>query len=102
MLPVDVFHFKSKHKESDEFCQKNPSQWMELVGDNGEWVFNSSAAEQGNVWIGGYQAIVREMLPHNYNFFLDEMIKRWNEVLVAKLHRAGNAPYRIPPYPAVL
>ncbi|KAH7877019.1 uncharacterized protein C8R40DRAFT_1168942 [Lentinula edodes] len=104
MLPVDVFHFKSKHKESDEFCQKhcNPLQWTELVGDNGEWVFNSSAAEQGNVWIGGYQAIVHEMLPHNYNFFLDEMIKRRNEVLVAKLRRAGNAPYRIPPYPAVL
>ncbi|KAJ4474712.1 hypothetical protein C8J55DRAFT_390910, partial [Lentinula edodes] len=95
MLPVDVFHFKSKHKESDEFCQKhcNPLQWTELVGDNGEWVFNSSAAEQGNVWIGGYQAIVREMLPHNYNFFLDKMIKRRNEVLVAKLRRAGNAPY---------
>ncbi|KAJ3902565.1 hypothetical protein F5879DRAFT_923726 [Lentinula edodes] len=104
MLPVDVFNFKSKHKESNEFCQKhcNPLQWTELVGDNGEWVFNSSAAEQGNVWIGGYQAIVREMLPHNYNFFLDEMIKRRNEVLVAKLRRAGNAPYRIPPYPAVL
>ncbi|KAF8827032.1 hypothetical protein HHX47_DHR5000564 [Lentinula edodes] len=104
MLPVDVFHFKSKHKESDEFCQKhcNPLQWTELVGDNGKWVFNSSAAEQGNVWIGGYQAIVREMLPHNYNFFLDEMIKRRNEVLVAKLRQAGNAPYRIPPYPAVL
>ncbi|KAJ3725375.1 hypothetical protein C8R42DRAFT_640253 [Lentinula raphanica] len=53
MLPVDVFHFKSKHKESDEFCQKhcNPAQWTELVGDDGEWIFNSSAAEQSNVWI---------------------------------------------------
>ncbi|KAJ3743291.1 hypothetical protein EV360DRAFT_57709, partial [Lentinula raphanica] len=100
MLPVDVFHFKSKHKESDEFCQRhcNPSQWTELVGDDGEWVFNSSAAEQGNVWIGGYQAIVREMLVHNYNFFLDEMIKRRNEVLVAKLRREGKNPYHIPPY----
>ncbi|KAJ3963633.1 hypothetical protein EV361DRAFT_160324 [Lentinula raphanica] len=100
MLPVDVFHFKSKHKESDEFCQRhcNPSQWTKLVGDDGEWVFNSSAAEQGNVWIGGYQAIVREMLVHNYNFFLDEMIKRRNEVLVAKLRREGKNPYHIPPY----
>ncbi|KAJ3793389.1 hypothetical protein GGU11DRAFT_691873 [Lentinula aff. detonsa] len=102
MLPVDVFHFKSKHKESDEFCQKhcNPSQWTELVGEDGEWVFNSSAAEQSNVWSGGYQAILRDMLPHNFNFFLDEMIKRRNEVLIAKLRCEGRAPYCIPSYPA--
>ncbi|KAJ3884500.1 hypothetical protein GG344DRAFT_60442, partial [Lentinula edodes] len=104
MLPVDVFHFKSKHKQSDEFCQKhcNPSQWTELVGEDGEWVFNSSAAEQANVWIGGYQAIVREMLYYNYNFFLDEMIKRRNAVLVAKLSRTNQAPYHIPSYPHVM
>ncbi|KAJ3825170.1 hypothetical protein F5880DRAFT_1478758 [Lentinula raphanica] len=104
MLPVDVFHFKSKHKESDEFCQRhcNPSQWTELVGDNGEWVFNSSAAEQANVWIGGYQAIVREMLYYNYNFFLDKMIRRRNEVLITKLRKASQVPYHIPPYPATL
>ncbi|KAJ3770157.1 hypothetical protein FB446DRAFT_790719 [Lentinula raphanica] len=102
MLPVDVFHFKSKHKESDEFCQKhcNPAQWTELVGDDGEWIFNSSAAEQSNVWIGGYQAILRDMLAHNFDFFLDEMIKRRNMVLVAKLRQEGKAPYRIPPYPS--
>ncbi|KAJ3723383.1 hypothetical protein C8R42DRAFT_695872 [Lentinula raphanica] len=101
MLPVDVFHFKSKHKESDEFCQKhcNPSQWTELVGEDGKWVFNSSAAEQSNVWIGGYQAILRDMLAHNFNFFLDEMIKRRNEVFVAKLRQESKAPYHIPPYP---
>lgn len=101
MLPVDVFHFKSKHKVSDEFCQKhcNPSQWTELVGEDGEWVFNSSAAEQVNVWIGGYQAIVRDMLHHNYNFFLDKMVKRRNEVVLTKLRRMSKAPYHIPPYP---
>ncbi|KAJ8090073.1 hypothetical protein PM082_018653 [Marasmius tenuissimus] len=71
ILPVDVFHFKSKHSEADEFCQRhcNPAQWVELVGDDGKWVFNSSIAEQTNVWIGGYQAIVRDMLAHNYDFF---------------------------------
>ncbi|KAJ3925660.1 MAG: hypothetical protein NXY57DRAFT_906811 [Lentinula lateritia] len=101
MLPVDVFHFKSKHKESDEFCQKhcNPSQWTELVGEDGQWVFNSSAAEQSNVWSGGYQAILRDMLPHNFNFFLDEMIKRRNEVLISRLRHEDQAPYHIPSYP---
>jgi hypothetical protein len=90
-----VFHFKSKHKESDTFCQQhcNPAQWEELVGDDGKWVLNSSIAEQTNVWIGGYQAIVRDMLAHNYDFFLDEMIKRRNKLFVLKLKQTGKYPY---------
>lgn len=100
ILPVDVFHFKSKHKETDEFCQKhcNPALWPELSDENGKWIFNSSIAEQVNVWIGGYQAIVRDMLPHRYDFFLDKMIKRRNEILVEKLWNSGQVPYHVPYY----
>lgn len=98
ILPVDVFHFKSKHKETDEFCQKhcNPALWPELVDADGKWVFNSLAAEQANVWAGGYQAILREMLGYRFDFFLDEMIKRRNENLIEKLRKSGKAPYHIP------
>ena len=98
ILAVDVFHFKSKHKESDEFCQKhcNPAKWKELADENEKWVFNSSAAEQANVWLGGFHAIVRDMLPHRYDFFLDEMIKRRNEKLVARLEETGKEPYNVP------
>lgn len=98
ILAVDVFHFKSKHKETDEFCQKhcNPALWKELADEHGKWIFNSSAAEQANVWLGGYHAIVRDMLPHRYDFFLDEMIKRRNERLVARLRETGKVPYLIP------
>ncbi|TFK59183.1 hypothetical protein BDN72DRAFT_906089 [Pluteus cervinus] len=102
ILPVDVFHFKSKHKESDEFCQKNcnPAMWKELFDKDNNWVFNSSAAEQVNVWMGGYLAIVRDMLADRYNFFLDEMIKRRNEVLIKQLYEKGKVPYHIPFYKA--
>lgn len=98
VLAVDVFHFKSKHKQTDEFCQKhcNPALWSELSNADGTWVFNSSAAEQANVWLGGYLCMVREMLPHRFDFFLDEMIKRRNEKQVEKLRVRGNAPYCIP------
>lgn len=80
-MPVDAFHFKSKHKVADEFCQKhrNPAKWTQLYDEEGNWKLNSSAAEQTNVWMGGYASIMREMLPHNFNFFIDEMIKRRNE-----------------------
>ncbi|KAK1234059.1 hypothetical protein PQX77_002745 [Marasmius sp. AFHP31] len=38
ILPADVFHFKSKHKDGD-LCNKycNPTQWTELVGEDGKW-----------------------------------------------------------------
>ncbi|KAI0309790.1 hypothetical protein OF83DRAFT_1157459 [Amylostereum chailletii] len=104
ILPVDVFHFKSKHKETDEFCQKhcNPAMFPELHDEKGHWHFNSSAAEQANVWIDGYLPIVREMLAYRFEFFLDEMIKRRNEILIAKLRADGQAPYIVPSYATTL
>ncbi|KAG6835179.1 hypothetical protein H0H93_004238 [Arthromyces matolae] len=100
LLPVDVFHFKTKHKETDTFCQEecNPAKFQELLDEEENWIFNSSVAEQVNVWLGGYKAIVRDMLPHRYDFFLDEMIKRRNELLHKKLWDAGHIPYTIQNY----
>jgi hypothetical protein len=97
-LPVDVFHFKSKHKQSDIFCGTfcNPYQWEELRTSDNKWRFNSSAAEQSNVWFGAYQAIVREMQAVRYEFFLDEMIRRRNDFIIAELRRKGCSPYEIP------
>jgi hypothetical protein len=62
-LPVDVFHFKCKHSEDDIFCQLhcNPARFRELIDAEGKWVFNSSAAEQANVWFGKFQNVVQDM-----------------------------------------
>lgn len=62
-FPVDVFHFKTKHKATDEFCGRhcNPALWLHLMED-GKWVFNSSAAEQANARIGGFRSMTRLML----------------------------------------
>lgn len=97
-LPVDVFHFKCKHKESDEACGRNcnPYIWPELRTAEGKWCFNSSAAEQTNAWFGGFQSMVREMQVDRYEFFLDEMIKRRNRILIKELRRKLKAPYSIP------
>jgi len=97
-LPVDVFHFKSKHKASDDFCNQNcnAALWSELQTPDGKWRFNSSAAEQANAWIKGYQSVVREMEVERYDFFLDEMIRRRNRHLVKELLRKEKAPYSIP------
>lgn len=97
-LPVDVFHFKSKHKEQDLFCGMhcNPYLWQDLVTADGKWLFNSLAAEQTNAWLGGFLAIVWDMHVERYNFFLDEMIRRWNEYLHSQLLEQGLTPYNIP------
>lgn len=98
VLPVDVFHFKCKHKESDVVCGThcNPYIWPELRTEKGAWRFNSSAAEQANVWLDKFQPIVREMQVDRYNFFLDEVVKRRNQYIVDELRRRGHSPYNIP------
>lgn len=85
-LSVDVFHFKCKHSESDVWCNEhcNPASFPELMTENG-WYFNSSIAEQTNVWFGGFHSICREMLVDKYNFFLDEMIMRRNRMTLSRL-----------------
>ena len=96
-LPVDVFHFKSKHRETDIECQLhcNPAAFPELV-DGDKWRVNTSICEETNAWLGGYLAIVREMTAVRYTFFLDEMIKRRNRWTVARLEKNGYRPRRIP------
>lgn len=96
-MPVDVFHMKTKHKESHEVCNRwcNPAGFPDLmIGD--KWRFNSSAAEITNAWFGGFQSIVREMRVERYEFFLDEMIKRRNRILIRDHHRRHVRPYSIP------
>jgi hypothetical protein len=62
-LPVDVFHFTSKHKEGDEFCGQhcNAAGFPELIGKDNKWIFNSSAAEQINSWMRKFERLVQEM-----------------------------------------
>ena len=98
-FPVDVFHVVRKHQETDLYCQDhcNPAGFPELMGDQpGEWVFNSSACEQVNVWIAKFLPVVREMSEVHFNFFLDEMIKQTNRILVDDLEKRGHLPWSIP------
>ncbi|KAI0311591.1 hypothetical protein OF83DRAFT_1068546 [Amylostereum chailletii] len=95
-LPVDVFHMKTKHKDSDKYCGThcNPVLFPDLIQD-GKWRFNSSAAEMTNSWFGGFQSIVQEMRKDRYDFFLDEMIKQRNRMIVNDLECRGLHPYHI-------
>ncbi|KAJ6562697.1 hypothetical protein DFH09DRAFT_1478636 [Mycena vulgaris] len=98
-FPVDVFHWTCKHAKEGIECSYhcNPTQFSELLGEDGKaWFFNSSIAEQTNVWLGGYHSILREMGSDKYDFFLDEMIMRKNRLTKAKLEAAGNVPGYVP------
>ncbi|KAF8157692.1 hypothetical protein BJ912DRAFT_1026825 [Pholiota molesta] len=92
-LTVDVFHFNCKHSVKDTFCQSNcnPAIYPELLGTNNKgWYFNSSIAEQTNVWLGGFHSILREMGVERYNFFLDQMILQRNKLTHKKLLKDGD------------
>ena len=68
----------------------------DVVGPDGKtWLFNSSIAEQTNVWLGGYHAMLREMGTVKFNFFLDEMIMRKNRMTKAKLESDGHFPHYV-------
>lgn len=96
-LTVDVFHFKSKHSVADIYCQThcNPADFPELQSPDGGWYFNTSIAEQTNVWLAGYNAICREMMADKFNFFLDELIMRRNRNVIQKLADDGKSPVYI-------
>lgn len=92
---VDAFHHKTKHKASDTFCQQrcDMKAFPELLDEQGGYYFNSSIAEQTNVWFGGFHNMCREMTPVKYDFFLDEMILRRNRVTVFNLQQNGKNPH---------
>ena len=95
---MDVFHAVTKHKDTDEFCQLNcnPAGFPELLDALNQWIFNSSAAEQTNVWFGKFLAVVREMGEIHFNFFLDEMIMIHNEWQAGVLRARGARPTLVP------
>ncbi|KZT09278.1 uncharacterized protein LAESUDRAFT_735534 [Laetiporus sulphureus 93-53] len=97
-FPVDVFHAINKHKDSDAFCQMhcNSAGFPELYDEHNQWTFNSSAAEQANVWFRKFQSITRKMTESHYNFFLDEMINIRNAFLVCELRKRGRVPHIVP------
>ncbi|KAK7051197.1 hypothetical protein VNI00_004697 [Paramarasmius palmivorus] len=97
-LPVDVFHFKSKHKQSDHYCGQhcNPYKFPELMtkDTNGKekWAFNTSVCEQTNVWVNGFVPICREMGGLFYDFFLNVMVLKRNEFTKRRLENQGKNP----------
>ncbi|KAF8590414.1 hypothetical protein K439DRAFT_1644748 [Ramaria rubella] len=96
-LLVNVFHYKCKQKKTDTWFTQNcnPMHWPELMHD-GSWVFNLLAVEQTNAWFGGFLSIICEMRVDWYNFFLDEMIRRCNNMIYMDLRAKGRSPYLIP------
>ena len=95
---VEAFYLWTKHKATDTFCstQCDPKNYPDLINPDGSWYFNSSIAEQMNVWLGGYHAIVWEMLLVKFNFFLGEMIACHNQPLVLKMKMDRLVPQHAP------
>jgi hypothetical protein len=75
----------------------NPAAFQELRYFNektkkDEWYFNTSIAEQTNVWVGGFHSMCREMRAIFYDFFLDQMVLMRNEMTRKRLVERGRNP----------
>ena len=94
-LPIDVFHFTSKHSKTDDFCLEscNPYRYPEMrTEDDQKWFFNTSVAEQNNMWIGGFNAVLRGMTQEKYGFVLSEVVTVKNEKTLRRLKETGQNP----------
>ncbi|KAJ8090241.1 hypothetical protein PM082_018837 [Marasmius tenuissimus] len=97
-LAVDVFHFRSKHKDTDIYCgwNCNPYHFPELmyIDDAGKdrWFFNTSIAEQTNAWFGRFISMCREMNSIFYEFFLNQMIMLHNNQVKQNLQTSLEIP----------
>ena len=87
---------KSKHKELDKFCSQhyNPALFEDLMVD-GKWWFNLLVVEMTNMWFGGFHFIVCKIHKDRYDFFLDEMIRWHNMMIVDGLHARSVSCYQI-------
>lgn len=70
----------------------NPRLFPDLQ-ENGNWYFNSSAAEITNVWLSGFASMCRNMHAVHFNFFLSEMVRLRNEWLMGKLYERSSTKY---------
>ncbi|KAF8580537.1 hypothetical protein K439DRAFT_1648182 [Ramaria rubella] len=100
-MPSYIFYDNNCWLLTDVVCQMhcNPARFQKLVGDtdtSSGWIFNSSAAEQANVWFGKFASNVWEMLPAQYNFYLDEMIVICNRWIVSELCCKQKVPHIMP------
>jgi len=84
---VDTYHYIN-HRVSDYLCRKwcNPApqdgsapNLVVVSTDNDgqlylKRAFNTQACEQLNAWLGGYESILKRMVPGNFNWFLHTML----------------------------
>ena len=84
---VDAYHYIN-HRLTDYLCHKwcNPApqdgsapNLVVVSTDNHGWpylkrAFNTQACEQLNAWLGGFESILKRMVPGNFNWFLHTML----------------------------
>ncbi|KAG2739071.1 hypothetical protein P692DRAFT_20756845 [Suillus brevipes Sb2] len=63
-----------------------------IVCDTFSWTI---ICEQTNVWLGGCWAILRGMSAHQYNLYLNAMIKLQNRYVISESERRGHYPWMI-------
>ena len=84
---VDAYHYIN-HRTTDYLCRKwcnpapqdgsAPNLVISSIDNHGQSylkrAFNTQACEQLNAWLGGFESILKRMVPSNFNWFLHTML----------------------------
>lgn len=94
---VDAYHYQN-HRTTDWMCQTycNPAptdgsapNLVVVEHDNQgrpqyKRAFNTQACEQLNAWMGGFESILKRMVPGNFNWFLHAMLCYHTKFVIEK------------------
>ena len=97
---VDSYHY-TNHKADDILCRKwchpapmdgsAPNLVIPAVDNKGQpclkRAFNTQACEQLNAWLGGFDSILKRMVPGNFNWFLHTMLFYHTRYVLEKQNR---------------
>jgi len=97
---VDSYHY-TNHMASDILCRtwcnpaptdgSAPNLVIPVVDKKGQpclkRAFNTQACEQLNAWLGGFESILKRMVPGNFNWFLHTMLFYHTRYVIEKQER---------------
>ena len=97
---VDAFHYRH-HSKDDALCHawcnpaptdgSSPNLVIPAVDKNGQaclkQAFNTQACEQLNAWLGGFESILKRMVPGNFDWFLHTMLFYHTRYVLKKQHK---------------
>ncbi|KAF8063637.1 hypothetical protein FPV67DRAFT_1563606 [Lyophyllum atratum] len=89
---VDAYHY-GNHRTTDRMYGSAPNLVIVEQDRQGrpqyKRAFNTQACEQLNAWMGGFESILKRMVPSNFNWFLHTMLFYHTSIVIQKQQQSA-------------